>query len=533
MRLIIKEYLASLKEKDELDFLVADLLLEMGYITDNKPETGNRQFGVDIQAHKKDELLLCVIKQGNLNRQNWDGNPNAVRSSLNEIRDVYIRMLNQQQREKKIRVAVVINGVLDEAVRFSWEGFVNANQEWEDNQVTIELWNIDKLVEDVGTFLLNEHLFTNEMQSMLRKALYFVGEADYKNAYFEQIVDTYLGRLRECEKKKQFQKEVASLHLASQMIATYAADAHIYKIGVMISEYLIIKYWQLLLEKGYFEKKQYVHWVFEFCKSYDKWSQKYYEAVRHCCYEPNVFPSYNIVERKVMLYEVLGYLATYAYYLVDINYEKSLHVSDSIIQLINNNSEFYYPPYDGCIGIINGILRLFVRQQKVSDVNTLVKELIFRLVKNYRVNHKYPTATDSFLDAVNLEFGNETEEYLTSGMWGMLLEWMSILQIREEYEAVQEFLKDDLRDVTKCIWFMRKYEESLYYDTYAMNLAGEGIAISVEESFELFDKKMKFIFEQYKEESFSFEIYGFQALEMIVCRYYGYIPRAAVFGAEQ
>ena len=45
MRLVIKEYLSRLKEKDELDFLICDLLLQMGYIMDNRPETGNRQYG--------------------------------------------------------------------------------------------------------------------------------------------------------------------------------------------------------------------------------------------------------------------------------------------------------------------------------------------------------------------------------------------------------------------------------------------------------------------------------------------------------
>lgn len=52
MRLVIKDYLSQLKEKDELDFLICDLLLQMGYITDNRPETGNRQYGVDIRARK-------------------------------------------------------------------------------------------------------------------------------------------------------------------------------------------------------------------------------------------------------------------------------------------------------------------------------------------------------------------------------------------------------------------------------------------------------------------------------------------------
>ena len=63
MRLIIKEYLAFLKEKDELDLLLCDLLLQMGYATHNVPKTGNRQFGVDIRASNKNEMCLFVINQ--------------------------------------------------------------------------------------------------------------------------------------------------------------------------------------------------------------------------------------------------------------------------------------------------------------------------------------------------------------------------------------------------------------------------------------------------------------------------------------
>ena len=66
MRLIIKDYLLQLTEKDELDFLIGDLLLQMGYATDNQPKTGNRQYGVDIRAQNEEEILLCVIKQGDI-----------------------------------------------------------------------------------------------------------------------------------------------------------------------------------------------------------------------------------------------------------------------------------------------------------------------------------------------------------------------------------------------------------------------------------------------------------------------------------
>ena len=100
MRLVIKDYLLLLKEKDELDLLLCDLLLQMGYVTDNRPETGNRQYGVDIHAHNSKEVLLCVVKQGNIDRKNWDSGPNAVRQSINEIKDTYIELINGVERIK-------------------------------------------------------------------------------------------------------------------------------------------------------------------------------------------------------------------------------------------------------------------------------------------------------------------------------------------------------------------------------------------------------------------------------------------------
>ena len=63
MRLVIKDYLLQLKEKDELDLLLCDLLFQMGYITDKRPKTGNRQYGVDIRAYNDNEILLMLRKE--------------------------------------------------------------------------------------------------------------------------------------------------------------------------------------------------------------------------------------------------------------------------------------------------------------------------------------------------------------------------------------------------------------------------------------------------------------------------------------
>ena len=49
--------------ESEVDLLLCDLLFQMGYITDNKPKTGNRQYGVDISAYNDNEILLMLRKE--------------------------------------------------------------------------------------------------------------------------------------------------------------------------------------------------------------------------------------------------------------------------------------------------------------------------------------------------------------------------------------------------------------------------------------------------------------------------------------
>jgi hypothetical protein len=54
MRLIIREYLAPMRESGELDALLPDLLLSMGVVPISKPKVGARQYGVDIAGVGKD-----------------------------------------------------------------------------------------------------------------------------------------------------------------------------------------------------------------------------------------------------------------------------------------------------------------------------------------------------------------------------------------------------------------------------------------------------------------------------------------------
>lgn len=89
MKLILSQYLRSLKERAEFDRLLPDLLIAMNYVPISKPQSGVRQYGVDLAVVGTgedgiDKLLLLVIKRGDVTRSSWDSGPQSVRQSLNE-----------------------------------------------------------------------------------------------------------------------------------------------------------------------------------------------------------------------------------------------------------------------------------------------------------------------------------------------------------------------------------------------------------------------------------------------------------------
>ena len=535
MRLIIKDYLLRLKEKDELDLLLCDLLLQMGFIVDNVPKTGNRQFGVDIQAHDDNELLLFVVKQNSIDRRMWDSDPNSVRQSINEIYDAYLGRLPENVLKEKIRIIVATNGTIDEAVRPTWDGFVNQHTKWQDIPLIIEFWGIDEITYFVEKHLFNEYLFPDEQQSRLRKALYFIEEGNYKRCYYEQIVDSYLSRAVETlqmnvsKRDREYTKCMSSLLLSIQMIACYAQNAGRNKIAIEVNEYLIIRYWKFMLESGLFEQEKYCKWLLMFCKQYEKANQQYYDTVQVFCEKPELFPKYyNGLERRFMLYEIIGFLTTYASYEMSYHPLVAKEITQTVIKLINDHEELPYVPIDGMIGIISIMFRLFAAQKRQEELARLLTYYIRTLIAWYRGCKKYPSAADSFRDALDIEMGNEHEGYEASGLWGYFLLWIHALGMAELYEETIDFLTNDLKEVTKCVWFLRPDEEALLYDAQAMQTGGEGLAVDLHPNYKDFCRKMDFIGHHYENDIFSYDAYSFPALEMIACRYYGYVPRVKI-----
>ena len=96
MKLILKQYLASLKERAELDAVLPDLLSSMGLNVFISPTRGVKEYGVDIAAvgqinGEVEKVYLFSVKSGNLTRETWNGHTaQALKPSLDEILYAFI-----------------------------------------------------------------------------------------------------------------------------------------------------------------------------------------------------------------------------------------------------------------------------------------------------------------------------------------------------------------------------------------------------------------------------------------------------------
>lgn len=529
MRLIIKDYISCLKEKDELDLLISNIFSVKGYLAESQPKTGNRQYGVDIQMQNSTEILLFVVKQGDIDRNKWDSNQNSVRQSLNEILDVYISLMPQEEIDKKISVIVATNGYIDEAVKPNWNGFQKNNIEKNGINISFKFYGIDEIVSDIVEYFFNENIFTPELRSPLRKSMYLIDDDDdYNQKFYEHIIDTLITKLND-KKQNNNKKEKLwnTMYMASQMIAQYAADASHCNISIRITEYCIIKFWLYIKKNSLFEKQKAMTWLNKLLNRYEYWNDLYLTKIQKIISDEARLPFYGIVENRVILYEILGYMSTYGNYLFYRDKKRSRDVLNAIIQLINRYKYFEYAPYDKSVSIMIMIVKLLCLHNRKDQAEILMYNQICKTVILFRNEKKYPAPSDTFEEAVKIQYKllPEDSKYTVSGFWGYYLLMIAKLDLEKMYMELKDFLMHDLSEVTKCIWFLNQEQEDALYSPGAMNLSGEGIELEVRDSYLDFRDRIMFITNQYKDVYFSFDLYCFPALEFIICRYYDYIPR--------
>ncbi|GEM_PF-6555892 len=199
MKLILRDYLASLNERPELKNLLEDLLPYMGYRIERPDFRGVVQHGVDIIATKscsngQRELFLFVLKQGDITNSNFDTKPQDLRPTLNNIIDVPYKDVTKKDFKKISRKTVVVvqNGFLHSNLQDRLNGIV---RQFKRKKYDFDRWELPKLTDNVADYLLTDRVFDKKIQSDLRLTLSFLEDQDYDLRHFKRIFDKSLAEL--------------------------------------------------------------------------------------------------------------------------------------------------------------------------------------------------------------------------------------------------------------------------------------------------------------------------------------------------
>lgn len=479
MRLILSQFLRTLRERDEFDRLLPDLLVAMGYVPLAKPQTGVRQFGVDLAAVGKspvdgvDELLLFVIKRGDIGRRDWDnGEPTSVRPSINEALDFYLTKLIAPEHES-LRKTIVLatTGDIKQDIDSVWTAYKDLNMA----RVSFDFWGADRVSDLIERHMLDEHLFAAEDRSDLRKALALAGDGEYDFRDLNRLLLRQLGlkpdgslRTRPVD-ARTLRKTVRRMHLASQICAHWAQSDGDARQALWVSERTLLWTWHRvqLLEAG--ERAQLYPDVAELWRSYTAAAVRYVEVVQPHVHVRDGMAGYSSegAEFAIVLFEHIGLHATIGLAcrlevprddetdkVVRANVEV---IADGLCALIANNPASASPRLDRHAIEICLALLFLVNAGREQEAKVWLAEMAKRLDYCFKVASRFPVSTDSLEDLVALEVSlrdsTRHEELMrTSWCLATVAAWCAMLGLDDHYGLLSRGTTTSYAKVCAQLW---------------------------------------------------------------------------------
>ncbi|VUZ28816.1 Uncharacterised protein [uncultured Comamonas sp.] len=479
MRLIISQFLRTLRERDEFDRLLPDLLLAMGYVPLAKPQTGVRQYGVDLAAVGKslvdgvDEMVLLVIKQGDLGRRDWDnGEPTSVRPSLNEVLDIYLtKLVAPEHSELRKTVILATTGDLKQDVEMNWTAFKELNA----TRANFEFWGADRVSDLVERYLLDENLFAPGDRTDLRKSLALAADPEYdfrdlNRLLLRQLGLTADGKAAESDiNLKQLQKAFRRSHLAAQICARWAQADGDSRQALWVNERALLWAWHRAQLVNADDRSKLHPAIAGMWVSYIQAAARYFEVIGPHLYVRDGMAGYGSegAAFAVVLFEHIGLVSTVglACGLKQGNSEEenatiSANVSavaDGLCALVENHGASASPRLDRHIIDISLALMFLMLAGRREQAKSWVAEIAKRLDYCLKIRARFPVSSDSLEDLVELEVnpkdvGLVQKLMRTSWSLATVAAWCVILDLEEHYAALSQGVSGSYKDVCAQLW---------------------------------------------------------------------------------
>ena len=491
MKLILKEYLASLRERDELDAILPDLLSQLGFTVLSKPQRGTRQHGVDVAAvgalnGGPKKLYLFSIKSGNLTRAEWSaGPPQNLRPSLDEIKDSYLpSRVPTRYRNLDVVICVCIGGIIREEVQSDVTGYTDRAT---GEGITFEVWNGDVLADHILNAFLREELLPQNVQSYLRKAVALVEEPDSALPHMDRLMNALLENAGTVRTRKV--TALRQILIALWVLYTWCRSADNVKAALSTSESALLLAWDAAKEQfGVKAKnaKTILRLAQEISFLHLRISEHYLET--------KIFPhtakrsaissavrSSNAVDVNLKLFSLLGQIALAGLWRVyfrslipsgneeatqEINTQIALY-ADKAAELINHNPVLFSPLQDNHVVDIHITAMLFAATGRSSFLLSWVSEIINRIDFSLSIRRGYPCIYSDYRDLVQHPKAEDDEYFkgatAASVLYPTIAVWAALLGCTPLFDRVAKLQNDHLQHSTFQLWFPGDDTEKAIY----------------------------------------------------------------------
>lgn len=438
MKLVVKQFLRSLKERGELDVIIPDLLSSMGLHVYSVPLTpGVRQYGVDVAAYGSIDggvpsVYLFSIKAGDLTRSEWNTGIQALRPSLDEILDVYIRShIPSAYTDSPIVICPCVGGALLEQVQPTVFGYCNKVTT---ESIRFEIWDGDKLAPYIVTHMLSERLLSEPARSDFQKTLAMINTPEIALGYFACLLESGL--------------QLQTLKMVLWILFSWSQAEDNYDVAFKASERALLREWVAILSQGSPRKttlKEFDSLLDIFFHISDAYIQKYLPFTKkHYCVSAAVNSS-SYVDVNLQLFQLLGKLSSICMWNSwrirkgqTISYDYSTVMSD----LIENNPALQYPLIES--QVVDMVLALVALQaEPVKKTKALIevclKGIIWRNVKHskYLISDiPYPSLLRHPSKRTQEDFEEHTDVDTVIPYLGFFLHKMGLDDSFQDFEPV-------------------------------------------------------------------------------------------------
>lgn len=536
---IIKQYVASLKEDGELDFIFPILLERMGFrlLSTPKQSKGQSQYGRDVIAVKKlkgvPTLYLFELKgfvakditDRDLNAK--DGLIESLRASkYTEYEDAGIPGLKDYPRQ----YVFAHNGFAEANVMPTLNGFIKT----EFPEGNFERWDLERLTALFSDYLFDETLLADDKSYKLFKKVLVLQDAEEND--FSDLVALVDYQIEKLEKEKHDNRRVVlnyfgTLRLIGAMMYYYARESNNLYPAKFCIDTIVLKTWAWILS-GKREKKSSILSLFYGLvmlqmQIYEEYINKIlqFANLRKGLYS---FQS-SLTEQVFYPLRCYEFLSDLIYFYVmteacGADYEKVGQIRmDALKAIIRNNSACTVPLLDTHTIPILMVFRYMIFRIKSQDdadcLGQFVMDTVLNLIQRYRNQKMWPELSGNRM-ALAKSLVTKSEEYCcdSSLLLTVMFELISYLNIPEFYTLLKKAVEESEVDLQVAYPEISEYdiEQSLFEHRLHKEISVE-TSIKLPETLDEFKQKFR---KKYKSIKYRTDSKGYGFLRLLAHKYY-------------